>query len=54
MVNFVCAKDNKTYKALNCMIIGGPRDRGKTTRLVFLSEAAEKLGHDVFHINLKV
>ena len=49
LVSFICSNVNKS----NCMIIGGPRDSGKTTGLVFLSEAAQKLGHDVFHVNLK-
>ena len=50
LVSFVCTNGNKS----NCgIIIGGPRDSGKTNGLVFLSEAAKKLGHNVFHINLK-
>ena len=35
------------------LVIGGPKDSGKTTGIVFMSEAASKLGRHVLQLNLK-
>ena len=50
LVDFIYDEDsNKSY----CLIVGGAKDIGKTTGIIFVSEAATRLGHDVFHLNLK-
>jgi len=35
------------------LIVGGPKDSGKTTGLVYMANSARKLGHEVFKLNLK-
>jgi len=35
------------------LIVGGPKDSGKTTGLMFMTSAAEQLGYSIIDINLK-
>ena len=35
------------------LVIGGPKDSGKTTGIIFMSKAAIQLGQDVLQLNLK-
>ena len=50
LVDFINDEDSKISY---CLIVGGAKDIGKTTGIIFVSEAATRLGHDVFHLNLK-
>ena len=40
-------------KGRQVLVVGGPRDSGKTTGILFLSQAAIKVGYYVIHLNLK-
>ena len=35
------------------LIVGGPRDSGKTTGLIFMASAAKSVGYSIIDINLK-
>jgi len=38
---------------LEVLIVGGPKDSGKTTGLLYMANSARKLGHEVFELDLK-
>ena len=55
--------DNKAYvitlvkyicdDTANTLLVGGPKDSGKTMGLVFVLRAAKRIGYPVFELNLK-
>ena len=47
--NWYDEDSNKSYY----LIVGGGKDIGKTTGIIFVSEATTRLVHDVFYLNLK-
>ena len=50
LIDFINDEDSKISY---CLIVGGAKNIGKTSGIIFVSEAASRLGHDVFHLNLK-